>query len=109
MGKSNTFLSLSLCFPFAFDTVHPIDMIFEIYNELLLYFQLNVTMWFLTGFHSNHSYVTEYLFMYVSLKYYYNYYYYYYYFLFISLSCYYHSTIIIIIVIIVCIIIIIII
>ena len=45
--------------PTSFDAIPPIDMIFATYNELPFYFQLNVTMLCLTGFHGNHSYINE--------------------------------------------------
>ena len=43
----------------TFDTIHPIDMKFGTYNELPLYFQSSVVMWFLIGFHGNHSYLKD--------------------------------------------------
>ena len=45
--------------PSTCDTIHPIDMIFGIYNELPLYFQLSVTGWCLIGFHGNRSNIND--------------------------------------------------
>ena len=42
----------------TFDKIHPLDMIFDTYNEITLYFQLNVTTWCITDFHDNGT-VTE--------------------------------------------------
>ena len=41
----------------TFDTIHQVYMLFGTYNELSLYSQLNVTLWCLTGFHDNLSYI----------------------------------------------------
>ena len=38
--------------PSTLDTIHPIDMKFDTYNKLHLYFQLSETTWCLIGFHS---------------------------------------------------------
>ena len=37
--------------PSTFNTIHPIDMKFSIYNKLHLYFQLSEVTWNLIGFH----------------------------------------------------------
>ena len=41
--------------PSTFNTIHPIDIKFGIYNKLHLYFQLSETTWCLIGFHGNNS------------------------------------------------------
>ena len=41
--------------PSTFDSIHPIDYIFGIYNERSLYSQLIETTCCLIGFHGNHS------------------------------------------------------
>ena len=43
----------------TFNTIHPIDLIFETYNDLQLYFQLSETTWCLVRFHGNHSYIKD--------------------------------------------------
>ena len=45
--------------PSTFDTIHPIDLKSGTYNKLHLYFQLNVTMWCLIGFHGNKSQIND--------------------------------------------------
>ena len=45
--------------PSIFDTIYPIDMIFDTYKDLLLYFLLSVTTWYLIGFHGNYSYIID--------------------------------------------------
>ena len=45
--------------PSTFDTIHPIDMILGTYNELPLFFQLNVTTWCLISFNDNRSYINN--------------------------------------------------
>ena len=42
-----------------FDTIHPIRMIFDTYNKLLLYFHLSEITWYLIGFHDNHRYIND--------------------------------------------------
>ena len=37
----------------TFNTIHPINMKFDIYNKLHLYFQLSETTWYLNGVHGN--------------------------------------------------------
>ena len=45
--------------PSTFDTIHPIDLIFGIYNVHSLYCQLIETMWCLIGFHGNHNHIND--------------------------------------------------
>ena len=45
--------------PSTFDTIHPIDLQFGIYNKLHLYFQLSVNTWCLIGFHGNNSQIND--------------------------------------------------
>ena len=45
--------------PSTFDTNHPIDLIFDAYNDLTLYFQLVETTRCLTGFHGNQNHVKD--------------------------------------------------
>ena len=43
----------------TFDTIHPIDLKFGIYNKLHLYFQLSETTWCLIGFNGNNSQIND--------------------------------------------------
>ena len=45
--------------PSTFDTIHPMDLKFNTYNKLRLYFQLNETTWCLIGFHGNNSQIND--------------------------------------------------
>ena len=45
--------------PSTFNTIHLIDMKFGTYTKLHLYFQLNETMWCLTGFHGNDTLIND--------------------------------------------------
>ena len=53
-GRVNRTPSLS-----TFDTIHPIDLKFDTYNKLHLYFQLSETMWRLIDFHGNNSQIND--------------------------------------------------
>ena len=45
--------------PSTFDTIHPIDLKFGVYNRLLFYFQLSVTTWYQIAFHGNNSQIND--------------------------------------------------
>ena len=45
--------------PSTFDTIHPIDLKFGIYNKIHLYFQLSETTWCLIGLHGNNSQIND--------------------------------------------------
>ena len=45
--------------PSTFDTIHPIDLKFGIYNKLHLHFQLSETTWCLIVFHGNNSQIND--------------------------------------------------
>ena len=45
--------------PSTFDTIHPIYLIFDTYNELSLYFQLIETKWCLIGFSGEQNYIND--------------------------------------------------
>ena len=45
--------------PSTFDTIHPIYLIFDRYNELSLYFQLIETKWCLIGFNGEQNHIND--------------------------------------------------
>ena len=45
--------------PSTFDTIHPIDLHFDTYNKLHLYFQLSETTWYRIGFYGNNSQIND--------------------------------------------------
>ena len=45
--------------PSTFDTIYPIDLKFDTYSKLHLYFQLSETTWCLIGFHGNNSQIND--------------------------------------------------
>ena len=43
----------------ALDTIHPIDLIFDTYNELSLHFYLNKATWCLIGLYDNYDHMNN--------------------------------------------------